>query len=330
MGTIRFLRKYIIFLPAFLAVACSSSTEKKNFALDQWIREEGKVKVLATTAIVGSLVEMVGGEEIDLLILMGRDLDPHSYEMVKGDADKFKYADIVFSNGLFLEHSASMQAELKHHKRSIRLGDEVAKKYREEILFVNGQVDPHIWMDLSLWSKCIDPIVKALSAQDPEHAKKYEERGRKATLLLEKEDREVRTKMESIPVDKRYLVTSHDAFNYFGRRYLSLPTEMKSEEWRERVHAIQGLAPDEQISPLEILEIVEYILKRDICVIFPEANLSQDALKKVVDSCLRKGKKVSLCKETLYGDTLGGKTYIEMIHYNTDVLIEWLPGASCG
>jgi manganese/zinc/iron transport system substrate-binding protein len=317
------------FFVALLCVSCSTSQKPLDSDLDRWVRGVRKPKVLATTAIVGDLARIVGGDDIDLLVLMGRDLDPHSYEIVKGDAEKFKYADLVFSNGLFLEHSASMQSELRRHKGSVQLGDIVAKKYPEEILSVQNQVDPHIWMDLSIWSQCVDPIVKTLSEKDPKHAKEYEKRGKELEGILRKEDREVQKNMHEIPEKRRYLVTSHDAFNYFGRRYLSESSEIENGKWRDRVRAIQGLAPDEQISPLEILEIVDHILKRDIDVIFPEANLSQDALKKVVDSCLRKGKKVSLCKETLYGDTLGGKTYIDMIHHNVSVLKKCLQESCC-
>jgi manganese/zinc/iron transport system substrate-binding protein len=330
MAAIKILKFFFLSFFILFSTACSPSKQESNSDLDQWVRGSGKPRILATTAIVGGLVQIVGGDNIDLLILMGRDLDPHSYEVVKGDAEKFKYADLVFSNGLFLEHSGSMQSELRRHKGSIRLGDILAKKYPQEILFVSGQPDPHIWMDLSIWSKCVDPIVQSLSEKDPSHAKEYEKRGKELVDLLQEKELEVMKKIHTIPENKRYLVTSHDAFNYFGRRYLATETEIKTGEWRERVRAIQGLAPDEQISPLEILEIVDHIVKRNIGVIFPEANLSQDALRKVVDSCQRKGKNVSLCKETLYGDTLGGKSYIYMIDHNVGVLLHCLQEAPCG
>lgn len=302
--------------------ALSSKGAKQNPSnLSNWMEAGEKPRVLATTAIVGDVVRLVGGERIDLLVLMPSEIDPHSYELVKGDWEKFDRASIVFSNGLNLEHSQSMHSRLLFHPNSVFLGDEVRKKEPSKIIYVNGQVDPHIWMDLSLWSESIDCIVEGLSRIDPSHAGEYVLNGKKTRDAFLAKDQWIFNRMQAVPEELRYLVTSHDAFNYFGRRYLAEADEMKDHLWLKRIRAIQGLAPDEQIGSLEIIEVVGFVCSQKIRTIYPEMNLTQDALYKVVEACRKRGGNVSLSKEPLLGDTLGEKSYLEMFDYNVDVLV---------
>ena len=87
-----------------------------------------KIKILATTAQVGALVEAVGGPNIALTVLIRGENDPHSYELVKGDGEKIKDADLVFYNGLGLEHGASLAKALQNAKRGISIGDLLPKE----------------------------------------------------------------------------------------------------------------------------------------------------------------------------------------------------------
>ncbi len=309
--------KYIFVYCIFVFTAsCSVSTLKRNEDFKTW-RNTNKIKVLATTEIIADLVRKIGGDHIDVISIIGGDLNPHSYEIVKGDGEKIDIADVIFANGLSLEHSASMRYQLERHRNTIYLGDDVMKRHPEMILRVDNQVDPHIWMDVVIWRECIDPIVSSLSILDEKHSLDYLNMGEIAKGILSLQNIKMKDKLGSIPDNKRYLVTSHDAFNYFVRRYFATDGE---SDWKKRVNAIQGLAPDEQISPLEIIKVVDYVLAHNVSVIFPEQNLSQDSLNKVVDSCKKKGSDVSLSSEMLYGDTMGGNTYIGMLDSNTEVI----------
>lgn len=317
-------RRVIIVLVVLLGgffISCSGSSNPKHLHLVNWMKEGEKPRVLATTAIVGDLVASVGREHVELLVLMPSEIDPHSYEIVKGDREKFDRADVVFSNGLNLEHSQSMHARLHDHPKSIFLGDEVQKRVPSKIIYIEDQVDPHIWMDLSLWAESVDCIVQGLSSIDPAHAKEYALNGKHVKKVLLAKDKEVFARIQSAPQESRYLVTSHDAFHYFGRRYLAEKHERDNGVWLKRIRAIQGLAPDEQISPLEIIDVVGFVCSQKIYRIYPEMNLSEDALRKVVDACRKRGVQISLSDEALFGDTLGGKTYLEMFDYNVGVLM---------
>lgn len=311
----KFSRIVVLFL---LITSCSKNEDANSFV--DWVKSSDTLKILATTPIIQDLVQKVGGKEVKVHAMIGSNQDPHSYEIVKGDGEKFGYADLVFANGLMLEHSGGMQYQLKHHKNVCLLGDELFKQFPGEIITVEGQLDPHIWMDVSLWSKCIDIVLEKLIEVDPQHKEMYEKNAKETKDEYTSVDLDIQEKMSKIPLDKRYLVTSHDAFNYFVRRYFATKEELENNSWRVRMQALQGLAPDEQISVLQIKEIVDHVCKYNIEVIFPETNLSRDSLEKVKEASGKRGCKIRLAKSTLYGDTLGGKTYLEMLSYDAKVL----------
>ena len=250
-------------------------------------------------------------------------MDPHSYELVKGDDEKFSMAHIVFYNGLGLEHSGSLITQLKHHPHAVALGEEIRKQDATLILEERGQIDPHIWLDVSIWTRGIDPIVKHLSALDPSSAHYYEAQGNQARVELEQLDLHIQEKMESIPSEKKYLVTSHDAFNYFARRYLD-----HEGQWKKRFCAPEGLAPDGQLGYIDLERVIAHLEKNQICTIFPEANVSQESLHKIIDICRAKKMKIEISSCTLFSDTLSDTpshtfTYDEMMRHNTAVLCKY-------
>ena len=309
-------RKACFAIASLIVIGCSSENEasRNTNQLASWAKCTDKLRVCATTPLIADMVKRVGGDAVAVISLMGSEIDPHSYEIVKGDAEKLSYASIVFANGLSLEHSKSMKRALETHPNTVYVSQAIAK---QEIIYVGGSPDPHIWMDMDLWAMTTDPIAKALAKLDPKNQEGYENRARAVRDSFKRESQSIQKKLQKIPVAKRRLVTSHDAFNYFAKRYLEV-----NGDWKSRVIAIQGLSPEEQISPLEIKRVVEYVRKYDVDVIFAETNLSRDSLHKVVDACLRLGQSVRLAKEELYGDTLGTKSYLEMMEHNARVIEE--------
>lgn len=291
--------------------------------------KSGLLKVLSTTAMIDDVVGQVGGERIERSVLVIGAIDPHSYELVKGDDEKIDEARIVFYNGLNLEHGASLRHKISMHSHEVSLGAYILKTYPELVLFEGGELDPHIWMDVSLWSKIIDPIVEALSLEDPEGVEYYRGRG----ILLKEEmllfHNSLRDRLQAIPESRRYLVTSHDAFGYFTRSYLASTDELSTDGWRKRFKAPEGLAPDGQLGALDLQKIIDHLIENQIEIVFPESNVSRDALKKIVIACKEKKTPVRFSTDTLYGDCMGEAgslegTYKGMIEHNGAVLIkEW-------
>ncbi len=283
------------------------------------MEDTGRVKVLSTTAMIDDLVGQIGQERVDHIALIQGELDPHSYELVKGDDEKFNFAQLVFYNGLGLEHGASLRYCLEHHAHAAALGNEIQKKMPDAILRVQGEIDPHIWMDISLWREAIDPIVEALSQQDPQGAPFYREKGEALKKKMCTKHEEIKKQFASVPSQKRYLVTSHDAFNYFTRAYLADPQE---SSWQKRCAAPEGLAPEGQLSVADIQKTIDHLCQYKIYVVFPESNVSKDALKKIASACVQKELIVRISRDALYGDAMGGTDYLGMQEHNSRVLLK--------
>jgi manganese/zinc/iron transport system substrate-binding protein len=135
----------------------------------------------------------------------------------------------------------------------------------------------------------------------------------------------LRAKLQEIPAQKRFLITSHDAFNYFARRYLATAEEIKGDLWQGRVAAPEGLAPDGQLSAADIQYIVDRIKQHRIEVVFPESNVNADALKKIVQCSKSLGISVRLSEAVLFADAMGppgseADSYFKMMEWDIDTL----------
>jgi len=313
----------LISLFLLIVLTCCSSPKKGE--LKEWMEPSGRLKVLATTAMIQDLVQKIGGDQIDILTLIQGDLDPHSYQLVKGDDEKLGFANLIFYNGLGLEHTPSIYLALAHNPRAISLGGEIEKARPDLILTYGQDVDPHIWTDVSLWKLAVPSIVQALSEKDPIHAEEYRRRGQKTYRELDALDQQITNIMQDIPEEKRYLVTSHDAFNYFSRRYLASSEERADGSWEKRFQAPEGLSPDSQLSPYQIQHLIDHLKTYQIEVLFPETNLNPDSILKIVDAGNKKGLNVRMATTPLYGDAMGpkgsdGDTYEKMMLHNAKTI----------
>lgn len=316
-----------VFLKTFLIlmvfVGCSGG-DSSHHSTQEWMKPNGKIKVLSTIAMIDDLVKHIGGEFIDPAILIKGELDPHSYQIVKGDDEKMAFADIIFFSGLGLEHGPSLQGYLLSHPKSIGLGDRLIGENPPLLLYFRGQPDPHIWMDISLWARVVPYIVETLSQKDPIHADVYKKNGEELVESMMKVHDQVKQELQEIPQSKRYLVTSHDAFNYFTRAYLAEPGETE-EEWGTRFASPEGLAPESQISTTDIQAIIDHLYTYQVHILFPESNVNRDSIKKIVEAARQKGIDVKMNEIPLYADAMGkagsnGDTYLKMIQHNAKVI----------
>lgn len=317
--------KIILSILLLLTGCASDQHQNRNAHFEKWIEANGKVKVLSTTAMIDDLVRQVGGEHVDTIILIEGELDPHSYQLVKGDDEKLNFAQLIFYNGVGLEHGASLHHHLTKNPRAFSLGDFIEKNHPGLLLEFQGQKDPHMWMDISLWSKTVPWIVEVLSRQDPGHAAVFAENGARLQKELDDVHIQVKEIMHQVPSQKRFLVTSHDAFHYFARAYLAEEEERVSGEWKKRFAAPEGLAPESQLSAGDIQAIIDHLQQHQISLLFPESNVSRDSIRKIVQSGRDKGLDLSIACCPLYSDAMGpkgseGDTYTKMILYNARTL----------
>jgi manganese/zinc/iron transport system substrate-binding protein len=309
----------------FFFSSCFSPSDAQSV----WFSDNGKVKVLCTTHMIQDLVQGIGGDLVDCLTLIPGESDPHSYQLVKGDDEKLKRADIIFYNGLGLEHGPSLTQVLKKNPKAHAVGDYIRKVKPKDIVFIDKTPDPHVWMDVALWKEAIPHILEILSRALPQRVEQLQNGARTLELNLEMVDAEILSRLSSIPQSQRYLVTTHDAFNYFARAYLCQKKELRKDLWKERVQAPEGLAPDSQLSTADIKRLVDHIIRYGISVIFTEANVNYDSIYKIADAARKKGHFVEIAQKHLYADSLGptgsgAETYQSMMRYNSIVISDSL------
>jgi manganese/zinc/iron transport system substrate-binding protein len=183
-----------------------------------------------------------------------------------------------------------------------------------------GEHDPHVWFDVRLWVQTIPTVQKALSELDPGGSAIYERNAEAYRKELEALDAEVRASLEAIPTNCRVLVTSHDAFEYFGRAY------------GFEVIGLQGVSTASEVGTPQRDKLATLIGERHIPAVFTETSVPPVGLRGVLDDVYTKKKyTVQLIggDNALYSDALGppgspGETYPGMIRHNVKVIVEAL------
>ena len=186
-----------------------------------------KIKVVATTTILGDVVQRVGGEAIDLTILLPTGVDPHSFEPAPKDLTAVTGADMIFINGAgleeflnrLLESAGEASTEVVDTSEGIQLR-ELEEPDAGGLEEPEGQnVDPHVWFDpanVMIWTQNIE---KALSDLDPANAQAYAANADAYRAELQQLDSWIQGQVTQIPQDRRKLVTDHQVFGYFADRY---------------------------------------------------------------------------------------------------------------
>jgi manganese/zinc/iron transport system substrate-binding protein len=321
------MKGFLTFIISALLLSACSSGQKNDF--QAWAQPDGRLKVLSTIAMINDLVEQIGGENVSTLTLVKGGLDPHSYQLVKGDDEKLALADLIFCSGLGLEHGPSLREYLEKNSKSTCLGDLIKGANPELVIYLQKTPDPHIWMDVSLWAKAVPFIVAALSQKDPLHADQFKQRGEDLVNRMMAQHAHFQQELAKVPPENRYLVTSHDAFNYFARAYLSTEEERSKGGWQKRFVAPEGLAPESQLSSLDIRQILTHMKAYNIHVIFPESNVNQASIRKLLDAGSEERMRLKIVSESLYGDAMGspgseGDTHLKMIQHNVETIGKYL------
>ncbi len=271
-----------------------------------------KREILSTTVMIDSVVKEIVGDKFSVQLLIEGEIDPHSYQLRKGDKEKIERAELIFGNGLSLEHNPSLYYMLSS-KNTLFVGDQLLENSPKSVIINQKEVDPHIWMDLELMQMVATMICDEVCKIDAENSLFYQAN---TAILQEKMkllDSEITEMFRTVPADSLYLVSSHDAFNYFVRKYFIADNA-------NRLFSMQGLSTESEVSLKRIQQVIEYIRKNNIPVVFFESNLPKDGLYKVIEICGKFGLDVKISKDPLYGDTLGGMTYLEMMRHNANVI----------
>jgi manganese/zinc/iron transport system substrate-binding protein len=279
------------------------------------------VRVVVTTTMIADMVKRIGGDRVAVETLMGPGVDPHRYLPSIETRKQIEGAHVVFYNGLHLEGKMTDTfAKSKGRIRGYAVTDGIDKSRLRHADIDGGEHDPHVWFDVMLWSKCVPTVKDALIALDPAGEDTYEKNAAAYLKELESLDKEIRTELATVPEGRRKLVTSHDAFGYFGRAY------------GFEVKGLQGVSTASETGTKDRKELAAYLGTNNIPAVFTETSVPDEGLKSVLDTCQSDYKhQVKLIggDAALYSDALGapgtpGETYAGMIRHNVKVIVEAL------
>lgn len=279
--------------------------------------DDGKLHVVCTTSLIADAVKRIGGDRVVVECLMGPGVDPHRYNASTGDISKLTRAKIVFHHGLHLEGKmGDVLEQPRSGQKSVVITSGLSEKQLRSNEGGDGPYDPHVWFDPKLWAECLPPIAAALKEADPDHAAEYDAAAKKYRDEMLKVDQELEALAKTLPAERRKLVTSHDAFGYFGARY------------GFEVHGLQGVSTASEFSTKTVSELAEFLAKNKIVAVFGETSVPTKGLQAVMDAARQQRHTVKLIggDTALYSDALGepgspGDTYLGMIRHNMTTIV---------
>jgi len=180
----------------------------------------GKLKVTATTTIVGDVVRNIGGEWIELTVLLPAGADPHNFEPAPRDIAAVSEAQVVFTNGAGLEEFMQRLIENAGGEAGVvPLSDGLDLITASPEDDEHGGFDPHVWLDPTNIAQWVPVIEGSLSELDPANAATYQENGARYLEALQELDGWIQEQVSQIPEAGRKIVSDHLVFAYFARRY---------------------------------------------------------------------------------------------------------------
>src|SRR6266436_1675100 len=266
------------------------------------------IRVVASFSILKDIVQEVGGGDVAVTSLIGADSDAHVFEPRPDQARLLSQAQLFVVNGLGFEGWLTRLTRPAQYRGPVVLAIEgITPITRTEVGDAAPSPDPHAWQDAHNAVTYADNIARALADVDPARANAYRQRFREYKAKIEALDRHVREELRAISAKKRRVITSHDAFGYYGKAY------------GVSFLAPEGINTDSEPSAKTVAQLIRQIRREDIKALFLE-NISDPRLVE------------ELARETgttlgppLYSDALSrpngpAPTYIRMIEYNTAAL----------
>ncbi|MBZ8134270.1 metal ABC transporter solute-binding protein, Zn/Mn family [Afifella sp. IM 167] len=278
-----------------------------------------KPRAITTVGMIADVAQNVAAECVASEALMGPGVDPHLYQASAGDVHAFDRADIILYSGYALEGQLGDVLERFARRKPTVAVSEQAIDPSELIGAPGGHgIDPHLWMDASLWARLAPTIAEAFLEVAPDCSAAMQANAAAYQAQLAALHDWVKTSIATIPERQRILVTAHDAFAYYGRAY------------GIEVTGIQGISTEAEASVADIRNVAQLVVDRKVPAIFVESTINPRTVQAIVDAARQKGQEVQIGGQ-LYSDAMGepgtaGGTYLGMIFENTRTIVEALGG----
>ncbi|MEI6370820.1 MAG: metal ABC transporter solute-binding protein, Zn/Mn family [Aphanizomenon sp.] len=278
-------------------------------------RENTKPQVVVTSTIITNLAAEIGGEEVQITGILKPGADPHIYEPVPADSRVLEEANLILYNGYNLEPGIiKLMNATGGNVKKIPVGEVV--KYLK-LDKGKGEIvpDPHVWGSAANVISMVKAIRDSLIELSPEDKNKFVENAKRLTDELQQLHIWINQEIQTIPLDKRKLITTHDAFQYYGNAYKIAISG-----------TLIGISTEEQPSAQTVKKLVESIKKIGVPAIFAETTINPALIKTVAEEA-----GVKLAPTPLFSDSIGAKgsngdTYIKMMVANTRAIVEALGG----
>lgn len=298
-----------LLLGLFLS-ACGTSQRSADFSSD------GKPNVVTTSTVINDWTQKVGGDEIELTGILQPGADPHVYEPVPKDSIAFEKADLIIYNGYNLEPGLIKMMNAAGVKaRKLPVGEVVKPLQLDKA----GETvpDPHVWGNVENAIAMVNSIRDTLIELSPEDKAEFTQNAAEFIKELEQLHTWTRSQVQTIPANKRRLVTTHDAFQYYSKAY-----------GLEVFGTLIGISTEEQPSAQTVRKLADSIRNTGVPAIFAETTINPALIQTVAQESGAK-----LAPRSLYSDSIGapgseGDSYIKMIVANTRTIVEALGGKS--
>lgn len=264
------------------------------------------VNVVTSFSILGDMVQEVGGEHVKVKTLVGPDGDPHSFEPSPQDSAAIAQADVVVVNGLGLEGWLDRLIKASGFKGKLVIASEGVKTHT---LDEDGKtvVDPHAWNSAANGALYAQNIMTGLISADPQDKAALSQSGKAYIEQLQALDSWAKKRFSEIPENQRIVLTSHDAFGYFGRAY------------NVRFLAAQGLSSESEANAKDVAALIDQIKKNHVTTWFMENQLDPRLVKQIASASDAK------LGGELFPEALSAKggpaaTYRQAFRHNVDTL----------
>src|SRR3990172_882629 len=285
----RWLAGGALLLAALLAVACGDSGGPPD----------ERLRVVASLEIFADMAGNVGGDRVEVTAVLPSGADPHTYELSPGRVADIARADLVFVNGLGLEGNVRDAIDENAGGPVVELSEGLATL----------DSNPHLWLDPRLAARYVERIRDVLIEHDRQGRAQYEANARTYLEQVGALDRETEAAVQSIPPERRKLVTFHDAFRYFATRY------------GLEIVAVVVRSPGQEPSAQDVARLTETLRSEGVPAVYKEPQFNAAVLEQAADEA---GVRVLDLLSDAYTEGVG--TYLELMRFNLRQLQEGLGG----
>lgn len=299
-------------LTVLCLVACGASKEAGKIS-----STDSKPIVTVTTSFLNDMVKVLADDYVRREVIIPAGEDPHLYLAKASDLEKLQSADLVLYHGLHFEGKMVDALE--------QTGVAVTKDFSASDLNKMEEdgkdiTDPHFWFDIKLYKQAVSVASEELQALLPEYKEAVAKNTEDYLKALDELDAWNKEQLANLPEHSRYLVTPHDAFNYFARQY------------GFTLYAPQGVSTDSEVANSDMIETVNMIIDHKIKAIFTESTTNPARMEKLKEAVAAKGGKVEVVTgegKELFSDSLApegefGDNYIDMYKHNIDLIVSHL------